>query len=290
MDIYYNAIGLPPSVKNGLDEVAKRLSSFKSSDFINKELFNPSVHLLRKRGKLVRPTLVLLGAYFLNEKPAKYVDLALSAEMIHISSLIHDDMIDRDDIRRGQPTVHRKYGSEAALIAGDALISKSISMASKYGNKVMEAMSAASLEMCAGELLDYNFQRTGKTPTIKECLNIDTLKSASLIAACCNVVAVHKEDRNSRNMYLFGRDLGIAFQIRDDIIDYIAWAKAGRKGIIVTNIVSSIEAEKNMSEKSAILEAQKLNKKYIKSASRRLGNANAAKMLRDYANLIMIRI
>ncbi len=290
MDAYYNSKMLPSPVKKGLQEVERKLSSFTSSDFVNKELFGPSVHLLRKRGKLVRPTLVLLGAYFLDENPAEYVDLALAAEMIHVSSLIHDDMIDRDGTRRGEATVHKKYGNEVALIAGDALISKAISIASRYGDNVMDAMSAASLEMCAGELLDYNFQQGRRMPSIDECINIDALKSAALIAACCNVVAVHKKRSDSRKMYLFGKDLGVAFQIRDDIIDYIAWSKGGRKGQILPNIVLSIETEKKMNEKSAILEAEKLNEKYIKSASQRLGKGEAAKVLKSYADLIMIKI
>src|SRR5271157_2973113 len=106
MDINYSSINLPSPVKIALGGVTKKLASFRTSDFVNQELFNPSVHLLKKKGKLLRPTLVLLGAHMLDEKPGKYVDLALAAELVHISSLIHDDIIDRDRSRRGIKAVH----------------------------------------------------------------------------------------------------------------------------------------------------------------------------------------
>jgi hypothetical protein len=185
--------------------------------------------------------------------------------------------------------VHERYGDEAALLAGDALISKAVSMSSRYGQDVMEAMSKASMEMCAGELLDYNFQRSKKMPSVKECLNISALKSASLIASCCAVVAVHKKNSYSKDMYRFGRDIGVAFQIRDDIIDYSSWAKAGRKGVLVPNIVSSIDAARRGRKGSALVEAGELNKKYMRSAYRRLGKGADTQLIKKYADLIMVK-
>jgi geranylgeranyl pyrophosphate synthase len=277
-------------VKRNFNLVRRRLLAFSSSDFVNSELYGPSIHMLRRHGKLLRPTLVLLGAHFLKEDPKEYVDLAIAAELIHTSSLVHDDVIDNDDKRNGVATVHRKYGIETAVLVGDALISKAISMSAKYGDDVMSAMAKSTMEMCAGELLDYNFQKTGKVPSVEECLNIDMLKSASLIAACCNIVAVHKKDRSSDKMYLFGKDLGMAFQIKDDIIDYMKWAKDGGKGVLVPNIVSSIDAENKKGQRTALIEAKELNQKYVRKASQRLGKGSEAKLLKEYANLIMVKI
>lgn len=287
---YFDNISLPTDVRKSLDSVSKRIASFSAQEFVNPQLYEPSVHLLKAKGKLLRPTLVLLGAHFLDQKPLEYVDLALSAELIHISSLIHDDIIDRDKTRRGVDTVHGKYGNEAAILAGDALISKAVLIASRYGNEVLSAMSDASMKMCAGELLDYNFQKAQSLPKITECLNIASLKSASLIATCCNIAAIHKKDARSQEMYLFGNDLGVAFQIRDDIIDYKAWSQKGREGRLIPNIVLSIEAEKGVSESSALIEAEKLKEKYVKSAYSKVGNGMPAKLLKDYADLIIMKV
>lgn len=283
------SVKLPASVRKSLKEVSARLSSFKKSDFVHKDLFNPSVHLLNRQGKLVRPTLVLLGAYLLTENPKKYVDLAVAAELIHTSSLIHDDIIDRDSQRRGLETVHKKYGSEAALLAGDALIAKAIYISSKYGPEVMNAMAKSSIDMCAGEILDNNFQKSGKVPSVEECLKIADLKSASLITTCCSIAAVRKHSKQSKNIYQFGKDVGIAFQIRDDIIDYISWSNRGRKERLVPNIVSSIQAQRGVSSRAALIEAGKLNERYLSSASRRLGGGAAARLIESYANLMMVK-
>lgn len=285
-----NPIDLPLNVRRGLEDVEIKLSSLKSSDFVNPTLYRPASHLLRSRGKLIRPALVLLSADFLKEDLKDYVDLAVAAELIHVSSLIHDDIIDGDEKRRGVPTVHMQYGQEAAILAGDALLSKAIAMSSKYGDSVMRAMAKASMEMCAGELLDYSFQKAGDVPSLKECINVANLKSASLIASCCNVVAIHKNRIYANEMHLFGKDLGIAFQIRDDIIDYIAWARGDMKRPLIPNIVSSIEHEKGKGVTPAVLEARELNEMYVRRASRRLGNGINARILKEYASLIMLRI
>lgn len=286
----HSPIDLPLNVRKGLEDVESKLSSLKSSDFVSPMLFKPSSHLIKKRGKLIRPALVLLSADFLKEDLKDYVDLAVSAELIHISSLIHDDIIDKDDKRRGIPTVHKQYGQEAAILAGDALLSKAISMSSKYGDNVMRAMATASMQMCAGELLDYSFQKEGKVPTMNECLNIAELKSASLIASCCNVVAIHKNRIYANEMHLFGKDLGLAFQVRDDIIDYIAWARGDMKKPLIPNVVCSIQHEKGKDVTSAILMARELNEKYVRRAARRLGNGINARILKEYASLIMLKI
>ncbi len=286
---YYGSVVLPSPVKKSLDKVRTKLSSFKESDFVNSQLYSPSVHMFKRNGKLLRPTLVLLGAYLLDEDSQKYVDLALAAELMHTSSLIHDDIIDQDFKRGSIATVNKKYGKEAAVLAGDALISKAISISAKYGHAVMDAMAKSSLDMCAGELLDYNFQKKNMVPKVSEYLNIAGLKSASLIASCCNAAAVHKNSASAKKMHKFGKDLGIAFQIRDDIIDYEEWSRKGRKGVIVPNIVSSIKAADGISERQALLKAGELNEKYIRSAYQTIGNDASAKLLKDYANLIVMK-
>ncbi|MDE1859569.1 MAG: polyprenyl synthetase family protein, partial [Candidatus Micrarchaeota archaeon] len=251
----YRPVEFPSDVRKALNEVNSRLVSFKTSEFVHDDLFDPSVHLFKRRGKMIRPALILLVAHLLKRNPSDYVDLAVAAELIHTSSLIHDDMIDGDAVRRGIPSVHKKYGSEAALLAGDALIAKAISMSSRYGKRVLDSIARSSLDMCAGELLDYNFQKKMAVPNIKQYTDIARLKSASLIASCSNAVALHIGDSNADDLYRFGNNIGIAFQIRDDVADYLEWMKSHRKGVLTPNIVSSIESESNVGTYSAVLKA-----------------------------------
>ncbi len=284
-----NEVRLPESVREGLKRVTDKILSLSVSDFVSNGLYAPSTYLLKKNGKLIRPTLVLMGAHAIGNDPMEFVDLAVASELLHTSSLIHDDIIDGDLTRRGSKTVHAKYGEKIALLAGDALISKAVSMATRYGEDALRSMTKASMDMCAGELLDYNFQKTGKVPTVRQCLDINTLKTASLIATCCNIVAVNRNERHSKEMYLFGRDLGIAFQIRDDIIDYKSWSRKGGKGVPIPNMVSSIVHARGIGGHLAVLEAMKLNERYVRSAFMRLGNNKRTELLKDYARSIIMR-
>ncbi len=282
-------VSLPNEVKKALKEVESRLASFKVSDFVNQELFDPSMHLLNKQGKLLRPTLLLLGSHLIDRNPSDYIDLAVAAEMLHVASLIHDDIIDRDHERRDLKAVHEQYGREAALLAGDALVAKAVAISSKYGENVLSAMAKASVDMCAGELLDYKLQKNNKMPSVSECINIDLLKSASLIATCCNITAVHSGSQMADEIHKFGRDLGVAFQIRDDIVDYGEWAERGRKGLLIPNIVSSLESENGLGSSEALSKAVAINSRYVKDAMDRLGNGAAAESMKDYAKLVMIK-
>lgn len=282
-------VNLPTEVEKALKQVEKKLSSFKVSDFVNQDLFGPSVHLLNKQGKLLRPTLLLLGARLVDKDPSDYIDLAVAAEMMHVASLIHDDIIDKDHERRDLKAVHEQYGREAALLAGDALVAKAVAISSKYGENVLNAMAKASVDMCAGELLDYNLQKSNTMPSVSECINIDLLKSASLIATCCNIAAVHANSDRAGEIHGFGQDLGVAFQIRDDIIDYGEWAEKGRKGMLIPNIVSSLESEKRLESNAALDEAKTINSKYVNGAMGRLGTGSAAESMKDYAGFVMIK-
>src|SRR5271154_1219981 len=124
------AQALPKEVKQALALTTRRLGSFRNSDFLTADLFAPSTYLLRMGGKMLRPSLLFLGAKAINERCSDYVDLAAAIELLHVSSLIHDDIIDNGKLRRGIKAVNAKYGNEAALLAGNALISKAIQLSS----------------------------------------------------------------------------------------------------------------------------------------------------------------
>ncbi len=292
MSIPINAhkIFMANDIRCNLKTVSKRLSSLKVSEFVTRKLFDPSVHLLNRKSKLLRPALVLMGASAIGENPSDFIDLAVAAELMHTSSLIHDDIVDGDKVRRGVQSVHVKYGTAVALLAGDALISKAVSLSAQYGKYVLMSMTKASMDMCAGEVLDYKYQDTGSAPDLDEYLRVSFLKSASLIGACWSAAAVYKRSKRAEDFYESGTDIGIAFQIRDDILDFIiAEEKHSNRGLI-PNIVTSLEKEYRIGKYSALIKAIKLNNQYVKKAEERISGTRAYKMLNDYAELVKVHL
>jgi geranylgeranyl pyrophosphate synthase len=278
---------LPEEVSASIIKVDRRIAGLGLPVFRSKELFAPAVHLLRNRGKLMRPSLVLLGAHVTGQDTQMFVDLAVSAELLHISSLIHDDIIDRDTVRRGVKAVHIRYGNEAAILAGDALISKSISNSAKYGKEVIESISEAAMDMCAGEALDYSFQKGKKVPKQSEYQRIAELKSASLIATCCNIAAVYKKDKLAGRLHAFGRNVGIAFQMRDDILDSIEGTE--KKSGFRPNIITTLMEHLSLSGKEAVDQAIELHNRHIDTAIKELGSSESTDLLAVYADTIRVK-
>lgn len=285
-----NKAYLPSDIRRSLRKVSMILKSFQVSDFVNNDLFRPSVYLLNRNSKMLRPALVLMGAKVAGKKASDFVDLAVATELMHTSSLIHDDMIDGDATRRGVSAVHVKYGDAIALLAGDALLSKAISLASRYGEHTLKSMARVSLDMCAGEILDYRCQKSGRIPSPKEYLLIASLKSASLIGACWSAAAIHSNNRISSKLYASGIDLGMAFQIRDDVMDFIREARSGSSKSVAPNMVSSMQRSRGLSKNEALLKSVQLNNKYIDRSESRLRHSSAYSVFSNYAELIRMSL
>ncbi|MDE1825773.1 MAG: polyprenyl synthetase family protein [Candidatus Micrarchaeota archaeon] len=280
---------LPVNVRDELRETLRRIRLLGTEDFLVPALSDPSRYLLSSPGKLVRPALVLCSAHAIGKQAGKYVDLAISVELMHTSSLIHDDIIDGDRIRRGKQTVSSKYGIQSAIVAGDALIAKAVMLASAYGGNVMSAISRSAMEMCAGESLDSYFQRERKTPDIETYMKIARLKSASLISASCSAPAIHSSDGRVKIMAGFGMDLGIAFQIRDDVMDFMQRDKRNGGGSekFRPNIVATLHSS-GLSTRKAIEEAIAINNRYVIRARKRLGRGRLADIFDTYTDQIML--
>ena len=258
------------NVRRSLAMVRKGLLSLKTVDFCNADLAKPSMHLLDGSGKLLRPALVLESAAALGKKPEDFVDLAVAIELLHTSSLLHDDIIDRDIVRRGIESVHVKYGKEAAILSGDALIAKAVQKSCRYGTEIVHLISQAALRMCAGEMLDYRYQKTRKVPSIDSYVEIASLKSGALISISASAAAKDSKDKLYKSLSIFGTNVGIGFQIRDDVIDALgADLKNGtadsRK--FRPNIVNTLIKHSNLRKNDAISEAIELNNKYIDMAN-----------------------
>ena len=272
---------LPEGILEYVEKTLSRVTSFKSEDFLIGELFKPSTHLLNNNGKLLRPTLLFLSAYAMDEPCGDLVDLAAAIELLHVSSLIHDDIIDSGKTRRGTDTVNAKYGSNVALLAGNALISKAIHLSSKYGKGVIDAVSSTALQMTAGELVDYGSKLNGNKMGIENYVEIASLKTASLTGTASSIVAVYKKSDSVNALHNYGFNLGMAFQIRDDILDFSE--QDSKKGSL--NIVS-LMMENGMDKDKAIVAASELNHSYIDNAINGLPESKSGKILGKYARMI----
>lgn len=180
-------------------------------------------HLLQSGGKRMRPLLVILSAKTLDEGDQKSLIAAgASVELIHMASLVHDDVIDRSDFRRGQPSVHTLWGEKAAVLTGDFLFAKAFDLLISYRlHTVLQLMVKVIQSMCTGEInqlhqtFDINQQQTDYFNRIEK-------KTAKLLAACCQSGAIITGAPRHQVIALdvFGTNLGYTFQITDDILDF----------------------------------------------------------------------
>ena len=176
-------------------------------------------YTLLSQGKRLRPILVLLCAQSVGGNPKEALKLALSFELLHTATLVHDDIIDDDKLRRGDKALHIKWSLDKAILVGDALIALSVNLAADYGGKLMKILSNAGLELCAGELLDVSFSL--KDATEKEYFLKIKKKSASLFraAAYCGALVAKGKPSEVKALADFGEHFGIAYQIYDDVKD-----------------------------------------------------------------------
>jgi octaprenyl-diphosphate synthase len=193
-----------------------------------------SRYVLRKRGKRLRPALVLLTSRLFKAANDEGVFLAALVELIHTASLIHDDIIDKADLRRGTESVHAKWGPNITVLLGDYLYIKSIglSLQSKHG-RIIQLLADVSALMIEGELDEYAL---GGDLGISEdrYLGIIEKKTAVLFSACCRIGAVlgQASPGEEGDVAEFGRNLGLSFQIVDDLLDITGDEKALGKPVL----------------------------------------------------------
>ncbi len=178
-------------------------------------------HICQSGGKKTRPVILLLSSRICGSEIEKALDAALAIELIHSASLIHDDLLDRGVLRRGVKTAHEVYGTAAAMLAGDYLISKSIELISSYGKKVGTEFGRAGMEMAEGEAMDVDLLEKGINSRVEYFKCIEK-KTASLFSASAAMGAyIAGADENTVSKFrLFGNKLGTAYQIVDDMLEY----------------------------------------------------------------------
>lgn len=213
---------------NSLIEKERKLINTKLKSVLAKRnprsLYEPSDYILADQGKRLRPLLVLLTAKAVGGNYAKAYNAALAVEMLHNFTLVHDDIMDNADKRRNKLTVHIKYDVNTAILAGDGLLAVAYEYLLKNlivpGNEVVRSFTKGLVEVCEGQSLDKNYELK-KDVSIKDYLKMITKKTAAMIEMCCSIGARigggSKEEIEALARY--GKNLGIAFQIQDDLLD-----------------------------------------------------------------------
>lgn len=205
-------------VREPLDRVGDEIRRIVVSDFDNIE--EVSEHLLFMRGKLFRPTLLLLSSRVGGEELENTLTLAAVVELVHLATLVHDDAVDHSALRRGLPTVNALWTHQVAIIMGDYLYSRGVSELARTGNlDALVVLANAANEMSVGEMrqltsydaLDFSEQ---------DYYRLIAAKTASLMSAACEMGAIAGAAEYRSPLARYGHNLGMAFQIADDLLDY----------------------------------------------------------------------
>jgi len=199
-------------------------------------LYEPGSYILNSGGKRLRPLLVLLSAKAVGGKFKDAYNAAAAVEMLHNFTLVHDDIMDNADKRRGRLTLHKKYDHNTAILAGDSLLSIAYEYLLKDCNgnakEVISSFTQGLIEVCEGQSLDTDFELR-KNVSLSEYILMIKKKTAAMAEMCCRIGALigggTKVQVNALGNY--GLNLGIAFQIQDDLLDIIANEKEFGKTI-----------------------------------------------------------
>ena len=203
-----------------------------------KTLYEPILYTLMQPGKRLRPQLVHLAAEMFDGNKEE-ADLVASAyEMLHNFTLIHDDIMDKAEIRRGRPTVHKKWNTNVAILSGDALVVTALLQIYKLTCDPETVLAMAklfaqvSMETCKGQQYDLDFE-SAETVTIEQYLKMIQMKTATMFAGCLKSggLVAHADEESLQALYDLGIHLGIAFQLADDLLDVYADSKVFGKAV-----------------------------------------------------------
>ena len=203
---------------------------------INKEILNldwkrepyglyvPIEYTLAAGGKRVRPQLAMIASQMFGGKDEEVLPAALALEVFHNFTLLHDDVMDKADVRRGRPTVHVKWNENTAILSGDQMVIEAYKLLSGVPAdklpKVLQLFNKMATEICEGQQYDVDFE-SQEHVTIEEYLKMIRLKTSVLLANALQTGAyiAGADDQAQETLYQFGINIGLAFQIQDDILD-----------------------------------------------------------------------
>lgn len=188
------------------------------------DLYEPIKYIMNLGGKRIRPVMVLMATGLFTDDVIKALDVALAIETFHNFTLVHDDIMDNAPLRRGKQTVHEKWGVNNAILSGDVMMVESNKHLSKVDvsvlKPVLDTFNLTAQGVCEGQQLDMEFE-TRDNVSIEEYIEMIRLKTAVLLGGAMKLGAIvgGADEINADLLYQFGENLGIAFQLQDDILD-----------------------------------------------------------------------
>lgn len=189
-----------------------------------RQLYEPIAYALEAGGKRIRPQLVLMGCALFDKNTEKALDAAMAIEIFHNFTLLHDDVMDKADVRRGRPTVHKRWNENTAILSGDAMMIKAYQFLEKTKpkklQKILPIFTKTALQVCEGQQFDLNFEQL-ETISESDYFEMIRLKTAVLLAASLQIGAIigNATDEDALQLYNFGIAIGTAFQLCDDFLD-----------------------------------------------------------------------
>lgn len=189
-----------------------------------KSLYEPIEYAMSQGGKRIRPLLTLMASDLFCGDIEKAKPSAIAIEILHNFTLLHDDIMDESPIRRGMPTVYKKYNKNTAILSGDTMFAKAILFLIKSDTKhipaLVETLTKASIEVCEGQAYDMDFE-TRNDVKIEEYIKMITLKTGVLLGSALKLgsITANASQKDIDYLYDFGINIGIAFQLQDDILD-----------------------------------------------------------------------
>lgn len=182
-------------------------------------LYEPIRYLLGLKAKRIRPSMLLMGAEMFGLKAEDAIDEALAIEIFHNFTLMHDDIMDEAPLRRGEPTVHTKWNVNTAILSGDAMLVKAYQLIGQ-NPKALQVFSRYALQVCEGQQLDMEFEKFNQV-TMDQYSEMIRLKTAVLLSCALQIGAIlgRATGQEIQHMGAFGEQLGIVFQLKDDMLD-----------------------------------------------------------------------
>ncbi len=219
-------------IKKDLNEVEDQLQQFTKSP--NKIISEISAYLFKKTGKRIRPALLVLCSKLLGYKGKEHILMSALVETVHTASLIHDDIIDHSELRRGRKTIHARWGANITVLLGDYLYIKTIGLSLQSQHReIIQILTDVSAQMIDGELFEF-YMSNNLNICEKDYLDIISKKTASLFEASCLIGGIlgNASAEDERYVSEYGKNLGISFQIIDDLLDYTGEEKTLGKPIL----------------------------------------------------------
>lgn len=266
-------------------------------------LYDPASYILESSGKRLRPLLVLLSAKAVGGDYKKFYNAALSVEMLHNFTLVHDDIMDNANLRRGNLTLHKKYNLNTAILTGDILAAVAYEFLLKdskvNAKQALDSFTKGLVQVCEGQSVDTEFE-TMKSVSLPQYIKMIEKKTAALVRMCCEIGA-YLADGNKNDIKAlsdYGKYLGIAFQIQDDLLDITAdKAEFGKRiggdlleGKKTYLFIKALEKAKGKTKQDflAVIKNKGIKEKQIEKFKLLYSNLgvldDARKAIKDYTN------